>query len=80
MLGGFLLKKNKLSRCLLMILFAGILSLSWLFPQSLFRDCIHVVFQADGTDNPLSEEDYLDLFHLQKSEIKISWKILPIPQ
>ena len=51
---------------------------SLLFPQTIFRDCLQIVFLQnigeDQSESLLTEEDYLDLFHLEKSDYKVTWK------
>ena len=55
-----------------------ILAYSLLFPQTAFRDCLRVVFTQHVSENPekpfLTERDYLDLFHLDKSDYQVAWK------
>ncbi len=70
------MKHPGLIRCIAVL--AAALAYSLLFPQTLFRDCIHVVFGQEETENTgentLTEEDYLDLFRLEKSDYKVTWK------
>lgn len=61
------------------LILAGALAFSWLFPQTIFRDCIQVIFtqeESNEREHALTEEDYLDLFHPQKSEYILTWKFL----
>lgn len=70
-------KKNK-KRCAAGLA-AAWLACSWLFPQTLFRDCVRAVFpqnEEKETENYLNEEDYVSLFSFEKSKYKIVWKLM----
>lgn len=56
-------------------LLAVTIACSMLFPQMLFGDCIKAVV-SEKQENCLTEEEYISLFKLDKSEYKIKWKFI----
>lgn len=50
----------------------------WFFPGSMLRGCIHAVRPPgwQNEENSLTEEETLDLFRIDRSEYKITWKFL----
>ncbi|EET62173.1 hypothetical protein BRYFOR_05837 [Marvinbryantia formatexigens DSM 14469] len=65
--------KNKWRRALAVL--AVTISCSVFFPQMLFGDCIRAVV-PEKQENCLTEEDYVSLFEIEKSNYKIKWKFL----
>lgn len=58
-----------------MTLFSVFLAAAWLFPQSLYRDCIHpVVDQKEIERMGWTEEECEKMFLPEKSSFVIKWK------
>ncbi len=71
------MKKHKWAGRVCAAALAGTAACVWLFPQTIFRDCLHAVFpqeQENREVSALSEEEYRDLFRFSKSNYKVTWK------
>lgn len=53
---------------------SGLLAVAWLLPQSLFRDCVHVVLPEEQKEERMDDEKYAQLFRLEDDNYKIVWK------
>lgn len=63
--------------CRLCAAAAAASAFTWFFPQTIFRDCVHAVLPQGSkkeSERALTEEDFIDLFRLQKSNYKVTWK------
>lgn len=74
MLGGFFMQKQykKYFRSLFCA-FLALMSYTWFFPQTAFRDCVHPAKQEIFSDHSLSEQDWITLFRPEENNFEITW-------